>query len=484
MNFDFFTMPRKKQIDILSVILVFSILSALFMPANVALVLAFPLFIFIASKNTSILITMIALFVISFGGLYFFAFVYLIHIFPTYVVLLATTLIILLIPKRYSIYTKITIFFIVSTILGLNIQLLTIASDISNQRPIVQEKIDNVLYLKDNDIIQITGNTLQLPENYNKYDYITFGANEGVGGFWEYPKIEKRNIGDYLKNINIAYTQKNNSPYIINIDYTENNNIYNAVIQIKSNGKILSYIKVSDRLPFSTQINNSILDDLSLRLEYLLKHNIWNMFIMNQLNNSKQNLINSFLEKSIKYKPNNNDWAKHTYFIKSDIVKTIEIQDCTLENNDNYKYYEFNMWKDEFGDKSAKITAHNIFSFDSNYTTYSTKILSQYSDKIQAHNQILWNDYNFSYATNNNIYAFYTYRLTKYIRILKFTKTGKFVKELYVELPQDLILDGRDWHPISHVSVMNNRMQFRLYNIYETKNAKNKCKYYILETEL
>lgn len=487
-SFNFFAISRRKQVAFLFVVLVVSILSALFMPAMFTFYITFPiLLLFIAIQDKYLFGVLLFLFVISFGLVYIAIFMLFIYFFPTYIILLTTVLIIYFLPKKIAIWSKIVLFFIISIILGLNTQLLNIISDIFTQRPIIEEKINNTLQLKATDIIKITGNTTELYTKYNKYDYITYSANEGWGGFWEYPKIEKMSINDYFKKLYLPYTQKNDSPYIINLESSKNNSLYNTIIQIKSNGKILSSLKISDRLPFLSKIDNRNLDNLDLRLEYLLRQNIWNAILLSTQRYSKDNyvetIISDFLKKSISYKPIYANWYKNTYFLKSNLIKTSDTEDCTTNFLDNYKYYEFNIWKEAKSNTSAKI-ANNIFSFDSNNTTYSTKILSKYSPNIQAYNEILWNDYNFSYAANNNIYAFFVFRLNKYIRIIQFTKTGKFVKELYIELPKDLILDGRDWHPISHVKIIGDKIQLRLYNIYELKDAKNQCKYNILETEL
>lgn len=386
--------------------------------------------------------------------------------------------------------SRIIVFILLSALIGFNTKII----DFIQPKYAFEEKINEVLTLNDGNFVKITGNTTKVPSSYNPNDFITFGANEGWGGFWVYPKLESVNIAELLQQREISYTQKNNSPYTLDIISTKNMNAYVVEIQLKSNSKLVSSLKISDQLPFQSSISDRELENFDLRLEYMLRHNIWNelLFLLStNLTTNNSNVINNFLDKSIKYHVKHLDWSKNTYFIEGKLIKTEAKGYCSVNEKNDYKNYAFNQWKDQSSDKSARIIFPHIFSFDSNNTTYSTKILSKYSKDIQAYNENLWNDNAFSYSGKNDIYTFYTFRLTKNIRIIQFTKTGQFVKELYVSLPKDIVLDGRDWHPISHVELIDNKMRFRVYNIYEFKTnseaaapIQDQCSFNQLEIQL
>lgn len=502
-NFRFLDLYRNYPVTFLTVLLSISLSSALFMPAMFTFSYGLPSLIllfyaYIAMREKSIQMFLIltigsALSVIILIGflVYLIFFTIFINIFPTFIVLLITLLLIQLIPRKITLLYKIILFFFISTLFGFNTKI----NDLIKPSYKIEEKINEVLTLNDSDIVKIIGNKLEYPSSYNPFSFITFGSNEGCGcGYWEYPRVDTEYFVKHLQTREISYSTKNNSPYTITINSFQNHDKYTVDIQMKSNSKLISSLKIIDKLPYQSSNNTKALDAFDQRLEYLLRHNIWNSLlyfstIPSNTDNSK--VINDFLDKSIKYHTKHSDWRKNTYFIEGKLIKKVEKEDCSINESNDFKYYAFNIWQDTSSDKSAKITSNNIFTFDSNNTTYSTKILSKYSENIQAYNETLWNDNAFSYSDENAIYTFYTFRVAKNIRIIQFTKTGQFVKELYVSPPKDIVLEGSDWHPISHVEVVDSKMRFRVYNIYESKTnseaaapIKDQCSFNELEIQL
>lgn len=474
-NFKCLDLYKKSPIVFLAILLTISIASALFMPAMFTFTFGLPLLILFLLKQrltwvgfwTAIAVIALSVFlVIGFAIYWVFLFTPFIHSFPTFVVLILTLLLMHLIPVKVHLVYKIIVFLFLSTLIGLNTKII----ELIKPKHFIEQKINGILTLKNSDVVKITGNTLEIASSYNPYDFISFNSNEGVGGFWVYPKSESVNIAEQLQQREISYTQKNDSPYTLSIIYSKNIDEHIVNIQLKSNSKLLSSLKIVDRLPYQSSIDTEELDNFNLRLEYLLRHNIWNelifLFTINS-NSNNSSVINDFLDKSIKYNAKHVDWNKNTFFIEGKLIKSEAKGDCSVYGSNDYKNYVFNQWKDQSSDKSARIISRNIFSFEANNTIHSTKFLSVYSNKIQAYNEILWNEYDFSYPSENDIYAFYTFRLTKYIRIVQFKKTGQFVREMYVALPKNVVLDGRDWHPISHIELVDNKMRFRIYNIYE-----------------
>lgn len=497
-NFRFLYLYKTYPILFLSILLLISVASALFMPAMVTFYFGLPLLIFFLLKQvlswfgfwTTVAVIGVSIFLLIGFIIYIQIFIFFIHAFPTYVVLLIALLLMHLIPIKMHLISRIIVFILLSALIGFNTKII----DFIQPKYAFEEKINEVLTLNDGNFVKITGNTTKVPSSYNPNDFITFGANEGWGGFWIYPKIEFVDLAEQLQQREISYTLKNDSPYALNINSSKNKDKYITVIQFKSNSKLVSSLKILDQLPFQSSISDRELENFDLRLEYMLRHNIWNelLFLFStNLTTNNSNVINDFLDKSIKYHVKHLDWSKNTYFIEGNLIKSEAKGYCSVNEKNDYKNYAFNQWKDQSSDKFARIIPTNLFSFDSNNTTYSTKILSKYSKSIQAHNEILWNDYDFSYPIKSNIYAFYTFGLAKDIRIIQFTKTGQFVKELYVSLPKDIVLDGRDWHPISHVELVDNKMRFRVYNIYEFKTnfeadapIKDQCSFNELEIQL
>ncbi len=475
---------KKSPIIFLTVLLFISIASALFMPAMFTFYIAFPiLLIFVSAQNKYLFMILFLLIVLSFGIIYIMLFELFIYLFPTYIVLLTIILLRNFIPIKIK-SSKISLLslFFISILLGLNTNII----DIFQSKHLVEEKINSAIYLNQEDIIKIIGNNTEFPSTYNSYDFITFGANEAVGGLWQYPKIETDNLLNLLQQREISYTYKNKSPYTIDISSSKNNNKHIVNIQIKSNTKLLSSLKIMDQLPYQSSINKEELDNFDQRLEYLLRHNIWNMLLFfssinSNINNSS--VINNFLDKSIKSTPKKANWNVSTLDFNSTVLFKSDKQECTSYPTNDYNNYPFSQWIASNQYNRVKLAPEANYIFDINNTIYATKDHSTPS--------IPWFDNHFAYSIDEYIYIFFTFESRRQnIRVLKFTKKGQFVNQYNIHLPKDMNLEGRDWHPISHVDFINDKMKLRLYNIYEYKKKSetaapisDQCSFYELETK-
>jgi hypothetical protein len=378
---------------------------------------------------------------------------------------------------------KIIVFLLLSTLIGLNTKII----DIFQPKHLVEEKINSAINLNQEDVIKIIGNNTEFPSTYNSYDFITFGANEAVGGLWEYPKIETVNLLNLLQQREISYTYKNKSPYTIDIASSKNNNKHILNIQIKSNTKLLSSLKIMDKLPYQSSINKEALDNFDQRLEYLLRHNIWNMLLFfSSINSNIDNssVINDFLNKSIKSIPKKSNWDVSTLDLNSTVLFKSEKLECTSNSGSDYKDYPFSKWVITNQYNRIKLAPEANYIFDLDNTIYTTKDHSTPS--------IPWFDNHFAYSIDEYIYIFFTFESRRQnISVLKFTKKGQFVNQYNIHLPQNMTLEGRDWHPISNVEFINNKMRFRVYNIYESKTnsdsaapIQDQCSFNELEIQL
>lgn len=495
-NFKFIDLYKNNPITFIIILSFISIISALFMPAMFTFTYGLPLLIILVyayvswRKNSillfSTLIIISGLSVVILIGfmIYMIFFTIFINSFPTFVVLLIAFLLTHLIPKKTTLFYKILFFIFISTLLGLNTKII----DLMKQKYIIEEKVNEQLVLSDKDIIKIIGDSINFPSSYNTYDFITFGANEGCGcGYWEYPNIRIENIKNLLQQREISYTHKNDSPYTLSINSSQNKNVYTVEIQLKSNSKLISSLKISDYLPYQSTSKNKELDDFAPRLEYLLRHNVWNelLFLYNTyLNKDNTKIINEFLNKSIKSPLKNTNWNATTLDLNSTLLYESEKLECTSSSEDDYKDYPFSVWYTTNQYSGVKVVPETNYIFDSNNTIYTTK------DHSTLRNA--WINNSFAYLMENHVYIFFTFTSQEeYIRVFKFTKNGQFVSALNIHLPSNKLLEGRDWHPISHVEFINNKIQFRFYNIYEFKGdslisapiKNNECSFYMLEIE-
>lgn len=385
----------------LSFILLVSLLSALFMPAMFTFFIGYPalfLIIFIYSKNKKIkyiLGVIIVLSIVSFGILYIFQIVYFIYLFPTLVIALFSIIVIRFIPYKLHMLVKISAFILIFLLVSINTQIFTILKPQYS----VEEKINDVLHFNKNDVIMLCGKSFNFPDSYNSNDFISFGVNEAIGAFWTYPKFQNVNIKTLLENRKINYTSLNNFPQHIQVDYTENNDFYTLNIQISKNLKVLSSLTIKDRLPQGRKIDQREKESLDIfdhRLEYLLRHNIWNYFRF--ITDDKKEIgrvVTSFLEKSILFPTESQDWSKKITNIDAKVSYTSKLENCSRFEKDDYKDYPFNKWKKQ-NDDSNIIIRGNSNIVDINGTFMINNI---YASDIPK-----WSSYDFSVSNSDSIY--------------------------------------------------------------------------------
>ena len=305
--------------------------------------------------------------------------------------------------------------------------------------------------------------------------------------YWEYPKISNQYFANHLQQREIAYSQKNNSPYTIKINSTHNHDKYSINVQIMSNSKLLSSLRITDRLPYQSSINTRELDNFDLRVEYLLRHNIWNglLFLSTIYSNiDNSSVINDFLKKSIKSSSKNTNWGVSTLDFNSTLLSESEKLECSSSPRGDYKDYPFSTWVAMNHYSGVKVVPETNYIFDINNTIHTIKDHSTLKNP--------WVNNSFAYSIDDSIYIFFTFgSWQQNISVLKFTKKGQFVNQYNIHLPQNMILEGRDWHPISNIEFIDNKMRFRVYNIYESKTnseaaapIKDQCSFNQLEIQL
>ena len=289
---------------------------ALFLPAMLTLYIFYPIliisyFVYLISKKASKkTIFLNALFIVigtilAFGVPWLLSFILFIELFPTYIVILVTIILMKLLPlEKYSNITKIFIFILISTIIGLNTNLILLGKNLLKQDRKITEIIKKKLIIKNGDFVELKGKGENIPIRYNKFDFLTFGSNEGcMCGYWIYPKVERSNIIPYLlRKKDIPFSLVKPSDKKIFIDYKETNKIYRLSIKIFQKKSLLSSLTIRDHLPF--QYKNSKkrdLENFDNRLEYLIKHNIWNaiLYYSNIAKVDNKKTISNFLDKSI-----------------------------------------------------------------------------------------------------------------------------------------------------------------------------------------
>ncbi len=484
---------HKKNI-LLLIMLFISLAMALFLPAMTTLYIFYPILIIsylsyltikqVPSKTISLNALFIALGTIfTFGTPWLLSFMLFIHIFPTYIVFLITLIMVNILPlKKYSRNIKIFVFIFLSTIIGLNTNLIFLSKSFMNADRKINETFNKTLDIKDKEFIEIKSNSKNIPIAYNKFDFLSFGGNEGCGcGYWVLPKLSRSTIIPYiLSSQEVPFSWIKSSDKKIIIDYQEIQGLYNLNIKIFQKDELLSSLTIKDYFPFQgiTDIDQKEINNFDYRLEYLLRHNIWNAILyylgVGQVDNKK--VISDFLDKSIGTIKIDKNWTESTVEIIATLLYNSNFSLCTTNKDDDYKYYPFNNLNSREKDYSIKLSPNpDRFTFNDNNITYTT---------ISHSNEFVW---------HNNIS---TYKTTKYFFVLKisfkplrvilwkFNHQGSFIKEVHIKLPKNAKIDGRNWHPLSHIEVINNKMSFRINNIYEHDNKKNECSYSKVEIEI
>jgi hypothetical protein len=482
----------QNKLLLLLIILFICLSMALFLPAMTTFYIFYPtlvilFIIYLKIKQVSLGKILLYALIISLGTVFTLGipwilfFMLFINIFPTYVVVLITIIIMILLPiKEYSSVIKIFIFVFLSLLIGLNTNLLFTAKYLVGQDREVTEILNKKLELNDKELIEIKRNSINIPLKYNKFDFLSFGSNEGcMCGYWTRPAINKSTIIPYILGIKeIPFSSVVPSDKKIIIDYKEIQEEYNLNIKILEKNELLSSLSIKDSLPFQGKTSNKAknLNNFDYRLEYLLRHNIWNAifyyFGIGKVDNKE--IISNFVDKNINIIKTDKDWIKSN--IDSILIQNSDISLCTERNSDNYKYYSFNTWDSKEKNYSIKLSSNpNRFIFNDNNITYTT---ISYSKEFVWHHRI---------ATYKTSEYFFVLKITDspfHVLLWKFNHQGDFLQEVHVKLPKNTKVGGRNWHPISHIEVINNKMSFRINNIYEHKNKKNECSYSKIEIEI
>lgn len=482
----------QNKLLLLLIILFISLSMALFLPAMTTFYIFYPILvilflIYLKIKQVSLGKILLYALIISLGTVFtlgipwILSFMLFINIFPTYVVVLITIIIMILLPiKEYSSVIKIFIFVFLSLLIGLNTNLLFTAKYLVGQDREVTEILNKKLELNDKELIEIKRNSINIPLKYNKFDFLSFGSNEGcMCGYWTRPAINKSTIIPYILGIKeIPFSSVVPSDKKIIIDYKEIQEEYNLNIKILEKNELLSSLSIKDSLPFQGKTSNKAknLNNFDYRLEYLLRHNIWNAifyyFGIGKVDNKE--IISNFVDKNINIIKTDQNWIKSN--IDSILIQNSDISLCNERNSDNYKYYLFNTWDSKEKNYSIKLSSNpNRFIFNDNNITYTT---ISYSKEFVWHHRIA------TYKTSEYFFVLKTTDSPFHVLLWKFNHQGDFLQEVHVKLPKNTKVGGRNWHPISHIEVINNKMSFRINNIYEHKNKKNECSYSKIEIEI
>jgi hypothetical protein len=478
------------QKKLLLIMLFVSIPMALFLPAMPTLYMFYPFLIIsylmyltikqVPGKTISLNALLIVLgTVFTFGIPWILSFTLFINIFPTYVVILITLIIMTLLPlKKYSTVMKIFIFIFLSILIGLNTNLLFLMG----QDRKVNEIFNKKLNIKNKDFIEIKSNNKNIPITYSKFDFLSFGSNEGCGcGYWVLPQLTKSTLIPYLlSRKEIPFSWMKSSKKKIIIDYKETQGLYNLNIQIFKKDELLSSLTIDDNLPFraKTDVDRKSLNNFDYRLEYLLRHNLWNAILyyfgVGQVDNKK--VISNFLDKSINTFKIDENWTESTVKTTASLLYDSNVSLCTSNKDDDYKYYPFNNWKSREKDYSINLRYNpDRFIFNDNNITYTT---------IPHSNEFVWHHNIATYKTRKYFFVLKTSLDPFRVIVWKFNHQGLFLQEVHVKLPKNAKIDGRNWHPLSHIEVINNTISFRIYNIYEHDNKKNECSYSKFEIEI
>ncbi len=420
--------------------------------------------------------------VLAFGTPWILSFILFIDIFPTYIVILITIILMKLLPlKKCSTIIKIFIFILLSTIIGLNTNLVLLSKNLLKQDRKINEVIKKKLIIKNGDFVELKGRYKNIPIRYNKFDFLTFGSNEGcMCGYWIYPKIERSNIIPYLLSIKeIPFSWVKPSDKKIVIDYKEANKTYRLSIKIFQKKRLLSSLVIKDHLPFQDKNSKKRdLENFDNRLKYLIRHNIWNaiLYYSNITKVDNKETISNFLDKSINRIKKDKNWAQSTTNITATLLYSSNLQLCTTDKSDDYRYYPFNTWNRRKRDYSIKLSPKpNRFIFNDNNITYTT---------LSHTKKFFWYGYITNYKTPKYFLVFRIFSKPFRVVLYKFDHQGDFLQEIHIKLPKSATIGGRNWHPISHIKVINNKINFRVYSIYERHNKKNRCSYIQVEIKM
>lgn len=171
-------------------------------------------------------------------------------------------------------------------------------------------------------------------------------------------------------------------------------------------------------------------------------------------------------------------WEKDIYDVNSTLVFSSEESVCPSDKSDNREDdNEYEKWKKQYGDSSIK-TNSDSFVFDFNNTAVTTK-----AESIEFSQHFIGT----TYSDDDNKYVFRVSinDLSKII-LWKFSKNGDFLKEIHINLPNNVIQEEGKGYDISHIKIDKDKIQFRLYETYRSnqdRGWKIMCSYHTLEIE-
>ena len=479
---------KLKRVFLLLTLLIVSTLMALFLPAMITLYLLYPtlvilyLLYLVQKEKSALSITLNVLFIvvgtlITFGVPVILSFMAFIHLYPSYLVLLTTLTLLYMLPiDRSSKWLKGFLFILLSTLLGLNTQLLDLFTQENTK---VTTHYSKPLRLQPNAFVALTQNQKLLPTTYHKYDFLSFGANEGCGcGYWTFPKVGSIAITKLLQEQGIAYATEKVSPQRIVVDYVADASHYVLHIELRSHGVVLSSLDIQDKLPFQgiQNIKPKDLEALDYRWEYLLRHNIWNaLLVYVSPPTDYTELITRFISKSIRVDAQTSHAQTSPKEINSTLSFSSEKIACSPKADDNYNDYTYLRWSLKHGDTTVTFTPKSLL-FSEDNVTYTTKVdTNPYYNAHVPHMAI---------ATDKYRYIVNVLEQKSSILLWKFTKQGTPSRQYLINLPKEVKLKGRRWHPISHFKINDDAISFRVYNIYEASQQKNMCHYDLLHVKV
>ncbi|NOR56864.1 MAG: hypothetical protein GQ531_11760 [Sulfurovum sp.] len=167
-------------------------------------------------------------------------------------------------------------------------------------------------------------------------------------------------------------------------------------------------------------------------------------------------------------------WEKDTFEVNSTIMFSSEESVCIT---DKRGYDEHLIWKLQYGDNSIK-TNSDSFLFEMDDITQTVK-----AESIEFSKHFVGTTYSF----HDNKYIFRTsINDSSKIILWKFSKYGEFLKEVHINLPSNVILEAGKGHYISHIKIDKNKIEFRVYEIYQGNQKQkweNICSYHTVVIE-
>lgn len=494
----------------LSIILLISILSALFMPVIISFyggflaLVAFYILCFTKKYNvkTYIVITLVVIMcVVLIGMLYLLAYFIFIEIFPTFVIVLITLWIMQWLPNNCSQISKFFIFVIISSIFGFNTLLVQLVVPVYK----IEENIGEKLVIKDLNAIHLSSNAPKIPYSNNTYDFLSHDVFKYDRNDEDNPKLEwrlpKRYFTDttfFFDQLEISYTF-NISPHEVKIEYNEiEQGIYHLSISVISNNEILSKLDITDRLLPNRDHEEGTSNSLRHRFEFLQKHNLWHYLVFLYKSNqpSVGKVIKNFLNKSIVFEHE----SYHEYTLKTIFVRESNTTIFPIESKEHLIY--INTWEKD--GKSFKIPNSNIslyqkdngdMKFDINNSSFSILSRKKVNPDLSQGGYL---DYfrEKGFATDKYIYLLRAHNDNQ-MSLWQFSKKGFLLSSISFEFSKSIALDETStWF-------MNNGIK-KIENIYikngllyiqyneQTRGEKtkdntykinNNIKYYVFEIQ-